>query len=84
MNAFESMAIQLSGFTFRHQKTKKTVSREDYEIFCKEYVFDNLREVSFARAFCERFDIKDDLLRTMTHVSNADTKSLIEILGYIK
>ena len=58
-NAFDHMTRQLvTGAVLPPGK----VSRDEYEVFCKEYLFDNLREESFGRAFCKRFDITDYVL----------------------
>ena len=61
--------------------TANVITREKYEEFCKEYVFDQLRGVKFAEAFCKRFDITDSALSILQDNDNA--KSLIESLGYI-
>lgn len=60
---------------------KKMVSKEDYQNFCDEYIFDSLKGVSFGNAFCERFGINDNMLSTL---SDDGAKFLIENLGYIK
>ena len=58
-----------------------SVGREDYEVFCNEYIFDQLRGVKFAAAFCKRFSINDLALSILQDNDNA--KSLIESLGYV-
>lgn len=82
MNSFEMMAATLKSLEdWDGSKAKKTVSREDYELFCKEYVFDQLKGLSFGQAFCKRFKIDDALINI---VSNDTAKFHIEALGYIK
>lgn len=76
------MSSMISGFNnWNGNKEKKTISKQDYELFCKEYIFDNLKGKSFGQAFCERFQIQDHLIN---NVSNDTAKFHIEMLGYIK
>ena len=63
------------------QKMRKTVSKKDYTVFCDEFIFDSLRGLTFGQAFCERFDITDNMLSI---ISDDSAKFLIEKLGYIK
>lgn len=79
MISYASIVDGLS--TWNLSKTKKTVSKDDYEIFCKEYVFDSLKEIKFGEAFCKRFDIHDPMLSMF---SNDLAKFHIEKLGYLK
>jgi regulator of sigma D len=82
MNSFESMVATLQHLeNWTDHSEKKTVARAEYELFCKEYVFDQLKEIRFGEAFCKRFNIDDQLINT---VSNDTAKYHIEILGYIK
>ena len=48
-NVVKSMDPAL--FNRMKERMQVTVSREDYEIFCKEFVFDTLRGESFGEAF---------------------------------
>ncbi len=79
MISYTSIVDGLS--TWNRSKTKKTVSKDDYEIFCKEYVFDSLKGIKFGEAFCKRFDIHDSMLSMF---SNELARFHIEKLGYIK
>ena len=63
-------------------RKKITVSRKEYEIFCKEFMFDSLKEIGFGEAFCKRFNIDDSAISILKSESFA--KELIESLGYIK
>ena len=63
-------------------KTKKTVSKEDYQIFCKEYIFNAIQGETFGNSFCKRFGISDNLLSRIKDIDEA--KFLITNLGYIK
>jgi hypothetical protein len=44
---------------------KVEISKQDYEVFCKEYIFDRLQGKNFGRAFCERFDINDTVIKCL-------------------
>lgn len=61
---------------------KKTITKDEYQLFCKEFLFDQLKEISFTEAFCKKFDIDDIVLQMKS--SNDTGKFLIETLGYIK
>jgi hypothetical protein len=63
-------------------KTKKTISKEDYQIFCKEYIFNAIQGETFGNSFCKRFEISDNMLSRIKDTSEA--KFLINNLGYIK
>lgn len=60
---------------------KKKISKSDYEIFCKEFLFETLRGKTFGAAFCERFGFNDIFLKAL---SNETAKHHIEKLGYIE
>lgn len=60
---------------------QKKISRQDYEIFCEEFVFDKLKGKSFGESFCERFDFNKTFLKDL---SDKAAKDHIETLGYIK
>jgi hypothetical protein len=61
--------------------TDKQISSTEYELFCKEFVFEKLQGVSFGEAFCKRFDFSDIFLKRL---SDDTAKDHIEKLGYIK
>lgn len=66
------------------REAKDKVSRKEYDRFCREYVFDVLKnDVSFGVAFCERFDINDFLLNSILEKDIERCKSFIEESGYI-
>lgn len=56
MNAFNHMV------SFLNDRPKILISKQDYEVFCKEYIFDQLKGKRFGQAFCERFDILNDIV----------------------
>ena len=77
MNFITTLAAleQLTG------NSKKQISKQDYELFCKEFVFDKLKGKGFAESFCEKFEFNNVFLKGL---SDATAKNHIETLGYIK
>lgn len=75
---FESLVVDLPALS----KKKKTVSKNEYEVFCREFIFDSLCGERFGQAFCKKFKINDNLLNLVS--SDSEAKYLIEYLGYIK
>ena len=63
-------------------KAKKTVTKEQYEQFRKEYVFEKLKGLTLGQAFCKNFDIQDYMLSNLK--DEEETEFLIKSLGYIK
>lgn len=61
--------------------SEKTISTTDYNVFCKEFVFDKLKGKSFGEAFCEKFGFNNIFLKSL---SDSTAKLHIEKLGYIK
>lgn len=60
----------------------RSVSKKDYEIFCKEYIFDAIQGVPFGIAFCQKFNIIDMLLfHPYKEMSKA--QEYIKTSGYI-
>jgi len=59
-----------------------TITRNEYESFCKEYIFNKLKGETFGSAFCKRFNIEDRAISNL--VGEKFTQDLIEMLGYIK
>lgn len=60
---------------------EKQISKVEYDIFCKEFVFEKLKGKSFGSAFCEKFNFNNVFLRGL---SDETAKSHIEKLGYIR
>lgn len=59
----------------------KKISKTEYELFCKEFLFEKLKGDSFGTAFCIRFGFNDTFLKVL---SDETAKLHIEKLGYIK
>lgn len=60
---------------------KRKISKNDYEIFCKEFLFEKIKGKTFGQAFCEKFGFNDIFLKAL---SDETAKSHIETLGYIE
>ena len=59
MNAFSSMISIMENAGQANIK----ISKKQYETFCKEYIFDQIKGMKFGKAFCEKFDINDNVLK---------------------
>lgn len=59
MNSFNHMV------SFLDALPKTLISRQEYEVFNKEYIFDQLKGKRFGRAFCERFHIDDTVVNCL-------------------
>ena len=59
----------------------KQISKKQYELFCKEFVFEKLKGIGFAESFCKKFKFNDTFLKNL---SDETAKYHIEMLGYIK
>lgn len=78
LNSFTMMVGILSGI---NQPQTKTISKQDYELFRKEYIFDQIKGLKYGKAFCERFQIDDPVISRLI-----DTDLAIEMIeeNYIK
>lgn len=63
------------------QNKEKKISKKQYEMFCKNFLFDKIKGKSFGRAFCEKFNFNGIFLNSL---SDESAKYHIEKLGYIK
>ena len=72
---FDSMVYHLT-----NNNIDTVVSRKEYEIFCKEFIFERLKGVKFGRAFCDRFQISNYLI---PHLSDESAKDYIESQGFV-
>ena len=57
-NAFDQMVA------FADQKTKvhEPISREDFELWQKDFLWDALHGLRYGQSFCNRFGVSDNLL----------------------
>ena len=74
MNAFDHIVMQLQKPTLHHDTY---ISRAEYDVSCKEFIFDKLRGLTFGKAFVKRFGIHDTVLDLIT--DEAYTREHIEI-----
>ena len=78
MNNFITTLAALEQLT---GNSKKQISKTEYDEFCKEFIFEKIKGISFAVAFCEKFDFNNIFLKGL---SDETAKDHIETLGYIK
>lgn len=60
---------------------EKTITKNVYDKFCREFIFDRVIGKSFGEAFCQKFGFNDIFLRDL---KDETAKHHIEKLGYIK
>lgn len=58
-----------------------TISSVEYEIFKKEFIFDKIKGIKFGDAFCQKFNLDDEILKNL---SDETAQYHIETLGYIE
>lgn len=78
MDAFTVMTQLL---TRPDTRAIKRISTEDYEVFCKEFLFNKLRDQTFGTSFCRRFEVSDYVLEILP--SEESAKRHIRAVGYI-
>ena len=79
--AFGPMITELSSDAFKDTEFAP-ISKKDYEVFCKEYIFDKLRGDNFGTAFQKRFSCRDRVLSMFR--DQKDVMTHIEYCGYVK
>ena len=50
----------------------KKISRHEYEQWARGFVFEGLRDLRYGQSFCNRFNIRDNILFYSTTVEEAD------------
>lgn len=78
MNSFSQMVATVGNL---NKPISRTVSKQEYELFQKEFVFEKLKGKRFGFAFCEKFNIDDFILDKVT---DETAKYHIEQIGYIE
>lgn len=81
MNAFSHMTRQLDRSKVESHQPN-SITKSEYEIFCKEFVFEKLKGVQFGESFCKKFHITDYVLSILTNEASA--MKYIKTVGYIK
>jgi len=72
---FDSMVHNLTV-----ESTHDSVSWEEYQVFCREFIFDKLRGIRFGKAFCDRFDIRNFII---PQLSDESARDYIEKQGFV-
>lgn len=62
---------------------KSRISKKLYDEFCRYYLFDAIKGLTFGQAFCKKFSISDNLLLYTIKNENA-AKKYIKNSGYIE
>ena len=75
MYMFDSMIHNLTV-----KSIQQNVSWEEYELFCREFIFDKLRGIRFGKAFCDRFDIINYII---PQLSDESARDYIEKQGFV-
>lgn len=60
---------------------KKQITKQEYELFCKEFVFEKLKGKKFGESFCEKFGYNNFMLKDFT---DDTAKRVIKNMGYVK
>lgn len=82
MNVFDHMTSALLNSDIFKDEDFTPINKADYDMFCREYVFDSLRGDTFGRAFQKRFDCRDRVLSMFR--DQRHTMKHIEYCGYVK
>ena len=53
---------QIVAFADRSGEPRSLINQEDYEIWQKDVIWDNLHGIRYGQSFCNRFGITDNLL----------------------
>ena len=84
LNQLNSIQHMIHSVTKSNSKFVK-ISRKEYEDFCKEYVFEQLKGIKFGDAFCDRFGVHDSMRHIISLFSSMEyAKDVIEIQGYVE
>ena len=81
MNTFDHMITNLC-ITAYKDNDFKSVTKKEYNEFCKEYVFEKLKGINFGTAFQKRFGARDRILSMFS--KQEDAMSHITYCGYVK
>lgn len=81
MNPFDNMVTTLTSDSFKDTDFNP-ISKKEYDIFCKEYVFQKLKGINFGTAFKERFNCNDRVLSMF--INQKDVMTHIEYCKYVK
>ena len=80
-DVFDQMAFELSRESFRDYGASK-ISREDFDTFYKEYIFEKLKGVRLGEAFAKKFNVRDRVLYMISN--DEDVLSHIAFCKYVE
>jgi hypothetical protein len=52
----------VENMSFQQQANTNKISKQDFEDFCKGFVFEQLRGLKFGKQFCSKYNIYDLLI----------------------
>jgi len=69
-----SMEQSLTGIIdqIHHKICQPKITQSQYEDWCRGFVFDGLRNLSYGQSFCRRFGIQDHVLNRSHSASEMD------------
>ena len=70
MSVFGHMVTELSAEAYKDIDFEP-ISKHEYEIFCKEYIFEKLKDTRFGVAFQKRFGVRDRVLSILSNETHA-------------
>jgi len=59
---FDNMIKQLELQTLSKNTTDFFITQEQYESFCKECIFEQLKGIKVGKAFCVKYNIRNNIL----------------------
>jgi hypothetical protein len=62
--------------TFLDGRTERLISKQEYEVFQKEYIFDKLKGNRYGKAFCMKFNVIDPVVKFL--IDDDLAKEIIE------
>lgn len=79
---FGHLVNELTSDSFRDENFIGKISKQEYEIFLKEFVFEKLKGRKLGASFAEKFNLKDRVLYMLSDDDDAITH--IHYCKYIK
>lgn len=76
-----NLAEQIVSYSFNASQYKNAVSVTEFENFCKEFLFEQIKGNNFGYAFCKKFNIEDIFLKKIT--SEVFAKERIKQCEYV-
>lgn len=70
MRIFDHVVMELLNENYSDKEFKK-ISRQEFEIFLKEFTFDKIKGKKLGKAFADRFNVKDRVLQVYSEDKHA-------------